>query len=288
MADLKFFELHVLSFEIWCIPHEDDRIPLSSRPFSVDTMVACIFDNPVENVIGRHRKNTGANLFECQLDRIPTRDAGSGHDGDHRLDPTLFQQEGESNPVELEEDARFVNLRRELVGKMSHEIFGQPRVDFLVREDGLPVRLIADVIAELKALRHELLGLPGSFFTRQKNDVAIIGGLVRQRKPADYWNRGNDTETESDPEQPSADFVHRTSRSLVEGDATLENDQGSRAASRGVDWEGLKQRRGRTVNELYVLLSNRSTLALKTAHRFTRSSIGRHSPLGHPISRVAC
>ena len=139
MADLKFFELHVLSLEIRRIPHEDHRIPVSSRPFGVDTMVACILDNPVENMIGRDRENSRTNLFEGQLNGISAWYAGSGHDGDYRLDPTLLEKEGEGDPVELEEHARFVNFRRELVGEMSNEIFiSQPRIDFLIREDGLP------------------------------------------------------------------------------------------------------------------------------------------------------
>ena len=60
------------------------------------------------------------------------------------------------------------NFRRKLVGEMGDEIFGQPRVDFLVGEDGLPARLVADIVAKLKALRHELLGFPGPLFARAR------------------------------------------------------------------------------------------------------------------------
>ncbi len=181
-ADLKFFELDVLSFDIRRITHEDDRIPVFSRPFGINTMVACILDNAVQNVICRDGQDAGADLFESQLDGITTRYAGSGDHGDHRLDRPLLQQESEGDPVELEKDPRFVDFRRKLVGEMGDEVFGQPRVDFLVGEDGLPARLIADIVAKLKALCHELLGLARALFPRQENHVTVIGGLVGQAK----------------------------------------------------------------------------------------------------------
>ncbi len=143
-------------------------------------------------MIGRDRENAGANLLESQLDGVSTGYAGSGHDRDDRLDPPLLQKEGKGDPVQLKEHARFVNFRRKLVGEMGDEVFGQPRVDFLVGEDGLPARLVADIVAELKALRDKLLGFPRPLFTRQENHVAIIGGLVGQGKPADHRNRRND------------------------------------------------------------------------------------------------
>ena len=63
-------------------------------------------------------------------------------------------------------DARLVDLGRELVGEVGDQVLGQPGVDLLVGEDGLPGRLVADVVAELEALRHELLGL----------DLALLAG----------------------------------------------------------------------------------------------------------------
>ncbi len=92
VANLKFFELHVLSLEIRRITHEDHRISVSSRPFGVNTMVACILDDPVENVVGRDRQDSGANLFESQLDGVAAGYAGPGDDGDHRLDPPCFRR----------------------------------------------------------------------------------------------------------------------------------------------------------------------------------------------------
>ena len=56
-ADLKFFELDVLSLNIRRIPHEDHRIAVSSSPFDVNSMVACILDDPVENIVGRDRQD---------------------------------------------------------------------------------------------------------------------------------------------------------------------------------------------------------------------------------------
>ena len=190
-ADLKFFELHVLSLEIRRITHEDHRISVFSRPFGVNTMVACILDNPVQNVVGRDRQDAGADLFESQLDGVSTGYARSGHDRDHRLDAPLFEQEREGDPVELEEHARFVDFRRKLVGEMGDQVFGQPGIDFLVGEHRLPARLVADIVAKLKALRHELLGFARPLFARQENHVAVIGGLVGQGKPdrPPEWSR---------------------------------------------------------------------------------------------------
>ena len=51
-----------------------------------------------------------------------------------------------------------MDFRRELVGEVGDQILGQPGVDFLVGEDGLPGGLVADVVAELEALGHEMLG----------------------------------------------------------------------------------------------------------------------------------
>ena len=279
VADLKLLELHIVALEIRRIAHVDHRIAVSSRPFGVDPMVTCILDNSVENVVGWDRQDSGTDFFERELDGVSAGHAGSRDDGDDRLDPALLQKKGEGDVVKLKQNARFVNFRWEMVGEMGDEIFGKPCVDFLVRKHGLPARLIANIVAELKALRHELLGFPRPRCTRQKNHFTVIRGLVRQGKPPDHRNRGDDAKTETEPEQPFASFVHRTSRSLVEGDATLETDHGSRAASRGVHQEGLEWRRGRTTFKLYGLRSNRSTLAPQAAHGFKRSRMGGQSPV---------
>ena len=70
VADLKFFELHVLSIEVRRITHEDHGISVFSRPFDVHSMVACILDDPVEDVVGRDRQDSRANFFESQLDGV--------------------------------------------------------------------------------------------------------------------------------------------------------------------------------------------------------------------------
>ena len=88
-ADLNFLELHVLSLEIRRITDEDHGISISSRPLDVDTMVACILDDPVEDVVGGDGQDAGADLFERQLDGVAAGDARPGHHRDHRLDTAL-------------------------------------------------------------------------------------------------------------------------------------------------------------------------------------------------------
>ena len=97
---------------------------------------------------------------------FPLGDAGPGDDRDHRLDAPLLELEGEDDPVQLEEHARFVHFGRELVGEMGDQVLGQPGVDLLIGEHGLPVRLVADVVAKLKALGDELLGFARPLFAR--------------------------------------------------------------------------------------------------------------------------
>ena len=111
------------------------------------------------------------------------------HDGDDRLDPALAQLEGEDDAVELEQDAGLVDFRRQLIGEMGDQVLGQPGVDLLVGKHGFPVRFVADVVAELKALGDEFLGLTCALLARLEDDVAIIGGLVGQTEPTCRGNR---------------------------------------------------------------------------------------------------
>ena len=91
VADLKFFELHVLALEVGRIAHEDHGIAVLSSPFDVNPMAACILDDPVEDVVGRDRQDAGADLLERQLDGVSLGDAGPGDDRDDRLDAPLLR-----------------------------------------------------------------------------------------------------------------------------------------------------------------------------------------------------
>ena len=103
VADLKFFELHVLSLDVRRISHEDHGIAILSSPFGVNPMAACILDDPVQDVVGRDRQDSRADLLERQLDGVSAGHARSSDDRDDRLDAPLPQLEGESDPVELEQ-----------------------------------------------------------------------------------------------------------------------------------------------------------------------------------------
>ena len=134
VANLKFLKLYVLALKIRRIAHEDHGISVFACPLGVYTMVACILDNSIENVIGRDREDAGSNFLKCQLDGVSAGNAGAANDGDHRFDAPLLQEEGECDSIELEEYSRFVDFWRELVGEMSDEIFGQPGIDLLVQK----------------------------------------------------------------------------------------------------------------------------------------------------------
>ena len=71
----------------------------------------------------------------------------------------MIELERERHPVDLEDEPRLADLGREQVGEVGDEVFGQPGVHLLVGEDGLPGRLVDDVVAELEAVGHERLGL---------------------------------------------------------------------------------------------------------------------------------
>ena len=184
VADLKFFELHVLPVNVGRISHEDDGIPIFSSPFGINSMAACIVDDTVQDVVGRDRQNPGADLFEGELDCISTWHPRPCDDGDDRLHTPLLQLEGENDSIGLEQQAGLVHFRRKAVGEVGDEVFGEPGVDLLVREDGLPVGLVADIVAKLNALRHEFLGPACSLLARKTDHGTIIVGLVRQGEPA--------------------------------------------------------------------------------------------------------
>ena len=84
----------------------------------------------------------------------------------------LVELEGQDDAVQLEEDAGVVDLRGELVGEVRDQVLGQPGVDLLVGEDGLPGGLVADVVAELQALGHEVLGPDLALVAREGLTIA--------------------------------------------------------------------------------------------------------------------
>jgi hypothetical protein len=236
VANLKFFELDVLSFDVGRIAHEDDGIPFFSSPFGVNSMAACILDDPVEDVVGRDGQDACANLFEGQLDGVSAGHAGASDDGDDRLDAPLAQLEGEDNVVGLEKQAGLVDFGREPVGEVHDQIFGKPGVDLLVGEDGLPARLVTDIVAKLKALGDELLGAAGALLAGKTDDCAIIRGLIRQGEPGAKGDRGKHNEAQAGAEEPLLrGLVHWTSRSVSEWDARAVNDQRSGASSQVAD-----------------------------------------------------
>ena len=132
VADLKFFELHVLSLDVGRITHDDHGISILSSPFGVNPMAACILDDTVQDVVGGDRQDSGADFFERELDGVSAGHPRANDDCDDRLNAPLLQLEGENDPVGLEEQARLVDFGRKPVGEMRHQVFGKPGIDFLV------------------------------------------------------------------------------------------------------------------------------------------------------------
>jgi hypothetical protein len=227
VADLKFFELDVLSIDVGRIAHDDHRKSILSSPFGVNSMRACILDNSVEDVVGGDRQNPCADLLERQFDGVAAGDTGTGDDRDDRMNTSLPQLEGEDDAVDFKQEARFVHFGREPVGEVRHQVLGEPRVHLLVGEHRLPVGLIADVVAKLNALRDELLGPARALFSRKANHGTIIVGLVSQRKPSTDGDRGKHTEADAEIDQPLRRLVHGTSPFTNERDANGVNDQRS-------------------------------------------------------------
>ena len=192
-----------------------------------------VLDDPVEDVVGGHRQDAGADFLEGQLDGVALGDARPGDDRDDRLDAALAELEGQDDPIELEEDPRLVDLRRELVGEMGDQVLGQPGVDFLVGEDGLPVRLVADIVAELKALRHELLGLA-------RAAVRATGGPCHDNRMADRSATAR-RRPGSRPASPGQTPTHSSLLVVLcmgHPDPGIERDAGSETTiARGKEWE---------------------------------------------------
>ena len=128
-------------------------------------------------------EDPGADLLERQLEDVRLGDAGPGDHPDDRAERPLVELEGQGDPVDLEDDAGLVDLGGELVGEVGDQVLGQPGVDLLVGEDRLPGRLVADVVAELEALRHEPLGLDLRCVAGDLDHRAVKLGLVSQREP---------------------------------------------------------------------------------------------------------
>ena len=215
IADLKFFELDVLSFVVGRISHDDHGKSILSSPFSVNPMGACILDDPVQDVVGGDRQDTRADLLERQFDGVSAGHAGTSDDRDHRLNASLPQLEGENDMVDLEEKARFVHFGGEPVGEVRHQVLGQPGVHLLVGEHRLPVGLVDDIVAKLNALSDELFGAAGALFSRKANHGTIIVWLVSEREPGPERDSGEPHfEADAEPDQPLRRLVHRTSPSI--------------------------------------------------------------------------
>ncbi len=122
-------------------------------------MIACIVNDSIEEVIRGNGQDSRADLFQSQLDGISLGNAGPGDHGNYRLDPALPQLKCERDPVKLEQESRLIHLGRELIGEVGDQVFGEPSVDFLIGEYGLPGRFVANIVAKLKALRHKLFRL---------------------------------------------------------------------------------------------------------------------------------
>ena len=97
IADLKFFELDVLSVDVGRISHDDHGKSILSSPFGVNPMVACILDDTVQDVVGRDRQNPCSDLLEPQFDGVSAGDARTSDHRDDRLNASLPQQIGRAH-----------------------------------------------------------------------------------------------------------------------------------------------------------------------------------------------
>ena len=221
-TDLELFELNIVPSQVRRIADQDNGIALTTRPFDVDPPGARIFDNAIEDIVGRNGQDAGSNLLQRQLDRVSFGDARPRDDRNHRLHTPLAQPEGEDDVVQLENHARFVDFGRELVGEMRNQILRQPGVHLLIGEHRLPGRLIADIVAELETLRDEFSGLALSLFASLEDDVAIIRRLIGQAEPHPCGQGRQGPQDDPGPEEPPARLAHETSQSSEDGDGWLE------------------------------------------------------------------
>ena len=135
-------------------------------------------------------------------------------------------------------------------------------------EDGLPGRLVADIVAELEALRHELLGLARALFRGQDEpcrDNRKAGRSSENQTPAGIDDQN--TEAEADPEQPFARFcASDIPISSVKGTQGRETTsaRGDESGCRlgGPDVETWSSR----TFKLYDLSQTRSTRAFQVDH----------------------
>ena len=104
-SNLQFFQLHVLSAQVRRISHDNHGISVSSFPPDINTVMACMLDDPIQDVVSRHGENPGPDFLERQLDGVAFGHAGTGGDGDDRLNAPLLQLKREDHPVGFEKDA---------------------------------------------------------------------------------------------------------------------------------------------------------------------------------------
>ncbi len=78
IANLNLFELDVLSFKIRRIANDDHWVTIPARPLDIDTMIACIVDNAIEEVIRRNGHDSRPDLFQSQFDGISLGNCAAG------------------------------------------------------------------------------------------------------------------------------------------------------------------------------------------------------------------
>ena len=158
-ADVDPFELDVVAAVVRGVAdHRHGEFALA-LPGDVEPLRLRVLGDPVEDFLGGDGEHPRPNLLEGQLQHVRPRDVRPGDHPDHRADRPLVEPERQRDAVDLEPDAGLVDFRRELIGEVRDEVLGEPGVDLLVAEDGLPGRLVADVVAELEALGDEPLRL---------------------------------------------------------------------------------------------------------------------------------
>jgi hypothetical protein len=118
VANVQFLKLHVVTVEIRHISEDDHGIPVTPAPLNIDTMLPCVVNDSIEYVVGRNGKDTRPDLFESQFHGIPFRDPGARDHGNDRLDSSFFKLKGQNNAVQLEKNARIMDLGRQMVGEV--------------------------------------------------------------------------------------------------------------------------------------------------------------------------
>ena len=108
---MQVLQLYVVAVKVRGVSKSHHGISVTAHPFDVHAELSCIFDDLVEDIIGRHGDDAGPDLLEGQLDGVVFRDSGASDDGDYGLDPAVCELKGQDHAIDLEEDAGLVDLR---------------------------------------------------------------------------------------------------------------------------------------------------------------------------------